>query len=83
MTHLTTSLSAWKKYRSGLALARADQESVTKAEQHLDRKEGNKIILTKRGHPFAYVVSYGEGYEFDRIPLVVRSKPLNRSTEHD
>jgi len=64
-------------------LAKNSLESVVRAEKHLDRKEGNKIILTKRGQPFAYVVSYGEGYEFDRIPLVVRSKPLNRSTEHD
>lgn len=68
MANPVVSLSAWNRYRAGLALARADREAAAKAERHLDCKVGNKIILTKRRKPYAYVISHGEAYEYDRFP---------------
>jgi hypothetical protein len=68
MSHPTIPLANWNRYRQNRYLAKDALEAVVKAEQHLDQKEGNKIILTNKGKPFSYVVSYGEGYEYDRIP---------------
>ena len=44
MTHPTIPLSAWKRYRAGQAQARTNREAAAKAEQHLDRKVGNRSL---------------------------------------